>query len=86
MKNYANFNVDWRKNKLAARGPHIHKFVILAATLCCDNLNISWRGKLTLNIFTKYSPQVGKWWMLVDVVFFCSGEYGGFWVEPFFLD
>ena len=24
--------------------------------------------------------------MVVDVVFFCSGEYGGFWVEPFFLD
>ena len=35
---------------MAARGPHIQKFVILAATLCCDDLNISWRDKLTLNI------------------------------------
>ena len=41
MMNYANFTVDGKRNKMAARGPHIQKFVILAATLCSDNLTIS---------------------------------------------
>ncbi len=49
MMYYTNFNVDWRKNEMAARGPHIQELVILAATLCCNNLTISWQGKLTLN-------------------------------------
>ena len=35
---------------MAARGPHIQELVILAATLCCNNLTISWSGKLTLNV------------------------------------
>ena len=51
MMNYTNFKVDWRKNKMAARGQHIQELVILAATLCCNNLTISWKGKLTLNIY-----------------------------------
>ena len=34
MMNFANFNVDRKRNKMATRGPHIQKFVILAATLC----------------------------------------------------
>ena len=56
LMNFANFSVDreWG-NKMAARGP----FVILAAVLCCDNLTISWRDKLTLNSFMKYPFQVG---------------------------
>ena len=62
MINFANFNVDRRGNKMAARGPHIQKFVILAATLCCDNLKISCRDKHTLNSFMKYPFQVGKWY------------------------
>ena len=49
MMNSTNFDVDWTRNKMAARGPHIQKFVILAATLCCYKLTISWKGKLTLN-------------------------------------
>ena len=53
MKNYANFTVDRKRNEMAARGPHLQKFVILAATLCCDNLKGSWQGKLTLNIYIK---------------------------------
>ena len=60
MTNNANFTVDRKRNKMAARGPHIQKFVILAATLCSDNLTISWRDKLTLNSFVKSSFQVGK--------------------------
>ena len=62
MLKYANFNVDQRRqNKMAARGWHIQKFVILAATLCCDKLTISWRDKLTLNSFMMYPFQVGKY-------------------------
>ena len=61
MINFANFKVNRKRNKMAARGPHIQKFVILAATLCCENLTISCRGKLTLNSFMKYPFQVGKY-------------------------
>ena len=53
--NYTNFYVDWRKNKMAARGQHIQEFVILAATLCCDNLNISWRDKFKIFISRTHS-------------------------------
>ena len=51
---------DEEKYKMAARGPHIQKFVILAATLCCDNLTISWPDKHTLDSFMKSSFQAGK--------------------------
>ena len=66
-KNMGDQTVDGRGNKMAARGPHIQKFVILAATLCCDNLTISCRGKHTLNSFMKNPFQVGELFQNINI-------------------